>query len=192
MGIERYQWPGSTLSRIPFGIFTDEEVYQEEQARIFRGRTWSYLCLEAEIPSPGDFRTTFIGDTPVVVNRARDGTLHAFVNRCAHRGATVRREACGNATEHVCCYHQWCYDQTGKLTGVPFKRGVKGRGGHLQDSPEEPQDRPVDASGMDTQHGGRGLGETPHRPRQGIFGLRHLQPRSLSSAWWKGGIQFQS
>ncbi len=137
MGIERYQWPGTTLSRIPFGIFTDEEVYQEEQSRIFRGRTWSYLCLEAEIPAPGDFRTTFIGDTPIVVNRARDGALHAFVNRCAHRGATVRREACGNANEHVCCYHQWCYDQTGKLTGVPFKRGVKGRGGFPREAMNE-------------------------------------------------------
>ena len=132
MGLDRYVWPSETLSRIPFGVFTDEDVYRDEQERVFRGRSWSYLCLEAEIPSPGDFRTTFVGDTPVVVDRAADGSLHAFVNRCAHRGATVRRETSGNAKDHVCCYHQWCYDLTGKLVGVPFKRGVKGRGGFPQ------------------------------------------------------------
>ncbi len=129
MGVENYKWPSRTLSRIPFGIFTDPEVYRLEQEKIFQGQTWSYLCLEAEIPKEGDFKTVFVGEVPVVVNRANDGTLHAFINRCAHRGAIVRRESCGNAKEHVCCYHQWCYDQTGKLTGVPFKRGVKGQGG---------------------------------------------------------------
>lgn len=134
---QRYAWPGGKLQHVPFGIFTDEQVYQEEQTRIFRGHTWSYLCLEAEIPKPGDFKTLFVGDTPVVANRAQDGTLHAFVNRCAHRGATVRRETCGNAKDHVCCYHQWCYDLSGKLVGVPFKRGVKGRGGFPKEAMNE-------------------------------------------------------
>lgn len=137
MGMDRYQWPSENMARIPFGVFTDEDVYREEQERLFRGNTWSYLCLEAEIPNPGDFKTVFVGDTPIVVDRAQDGSLHAFVNRCAHRGATVRRESCGNAKEHVCCYHQWCYDLTGKLIGVPFKRGVKGRGGFPQASMKE-------------------------------------------------------
>ncbi len=138
MGVDRYCWPAGNLSRIPFGVFTDEEVYREEQERVFRGRTWSYLCLEAEIPNPGDFRTLFVGDMPVVVDRAQDGSLHAFVNRCAHRGATVRRESSGNAKEHVCVYHQWCYDLSGKLVGVPFKRGVKGRGGFPREAMNEP------------------------------------------------------
>lgn len=137
MAMDRYAWPGKALSRIPFGIFTDPEVYAEEQVRIFRGRTWSYLCLEAEIAQPGDFRTVFVGDTSVVVNRAKDGSLHAFVNRCAHRGAIVRREMYGNETDHVCVYHQWCFDQTGKLAGVPFKRGVKGRGGFPREAMNE-------------------------------------------------------
>ncbi len=134
---DNYTWPSANLSRIPFGIFIDDEVYQQEQDKVFKGRTWSYLCLEAEIAKPGDFKTLFVGDTPVVVNRDADGALRAFVNRCAHRGATVRREAFGNATDHVCCYHQWCYDLKGELVGVPFKRGVKGRGGFSKEAMNE-------------------------------------------------------
>jgi anthranilate 1,2-dioxygenase large subunit len=114
-------------------VFQDPAVYTEEQEKIWRGKTWSYVALEAEIPKAGDFKSTFVGDTPVVVTRAADGTLHAWVNRCAHRGAIVCRELRGNATTHTCVYHQWAYDPAGSLVGVPFRRGLGGRGGYPSD-----------------------------------------------------------
>src|SRR6476620_2264644 len=61
----------------------DPDAYQREQERIFRGPTWNFLGLEAEIPNPGDFRTTYVGDTPVIVNCDANGTIYALVNRCA-------------------------------------------------------------------------------------------------------------
>jgi anthranilate 1,2-dioxygenase large subunit len=125
----KVEWPREDYSRIPFWLYHDPEVYRQEQERIFKGRAWSYVALEAELPNPGDFRTTFIGDTPVIVARAEDGSLKAMVNRCAHRGAIVRRETRGNAKEHICIYHRWSYGQDGSLTGVPFLRGIKGKGG---------------------------------------------------------------
>ncbi len=100
---------------------------------MFRGPTWLFLGLEAEIPNAGDFRASWLGDTPVVYNRAFDGTVYTFVNRCAHRGALVRREPWGNAADHTCIYHRWCYDIEGNLIGVPFQRGVNGRGGMAHD-----------------------------------------------------------
>lgn len=126
-------WPREDYTRIPFRFYHDADLYREEMERIFRGPTWSYLCLEAEIPARGDFRTTQVGETPVVVTRRDDGGVAAFVNRCAHRGAIVRREAFGNAREHICVYHRWCYGQDGSLTGVPFRRGVGGKGGMPED-----------------------------------------------------------
>src|SRR3546814_4125394 len=54
-------------SEVPFRVFSSQEVYDREQERIFRGATWSFLGLEAEIPNVYDFKSTFIGDTPVVV-----------------------------------------------------------------------------------------------------------------------------
>jgi anthranilate 1,2-dioxygenase large subunit/terephthalate 1,2-dioxygenase oxygenase component alpha subunit len=66
---------------------------------------------------------------PVVVTRDRDGAVHAFENRCAHRGSLLCLKQRGEAREIVCVYHNWTYDLSGKLTGVAFRRGVGGKGG---------------------------------------------------------------
>ncbi len=117
-------FPQTDGSRIPYRVFSSQEVFDREQERIFRGPTWSFLGLEAEIPKVGDYKSTFIGDTPVVVTRTPDG-LSAWVNRCSHRGAMICREKKGNASSHTCVYHQWSFDQKGNLQGVPFRRGQK-------------------------------------------------------------------
>jgi anthranilate 1,2-dioxygenase large subunit len=122
-------WPRTDYSRVPYSIYHDPEIYAREQEMVFRGKIWNILCLEAEIPNPGDFQVCYVGDTPVVVNRDEDGSIYAFVNRCAHRGAEIVREPRGNATDHTCIYHAWCYSRKGDLTGVPFRRGANGKGG---------------------------------------------------------------
>jgi len=116
-------------SRVPYCLYHDPEAYQREHERIFRGPIWNFLGLEAEIPNPGDFRTTYVGDTSVIVNREANGTIHALVNRCACRGAQVRREMSGNGSEHACIYHQWCYGLDGRLHSIPFRRGIRSKGG---------------------------------------------------------------
>ena len=95
-------WPTLDYSRVPYRLYHDLEAYRREQEQIFRGPTWDFLGLEAEVPNPGDFRSTYLGDTPIVVNRDGNGAIHALVNRCAHRCAMVRREMSGNASEHTC------------------------------------------------------------------------------------------
>ena len=122
-------FPHADGSRVPYKVFSSQEVYEREQQKIFRGPTWNFVALECEIPNAGDYKSTFVGDTPVVITRAPDGTLAGWVNRCAHRGAIVCRQARGNATSHTCVYHQWSYDAKGNLEGVPFKRGQGGAPG---------------------------------------------------------------
>jgi len=126
-------FPREDGSRVPYEVFSSQEIYDLEQERIFRGPTWSFLALEAEIPKPGDYKSTFVGDTPVVVTRTEDGELAAWVNRCSHRGAMVCRNARGNASSHSCVYHQWSFDQRGNLLGVPFRRGQK----HMTGMPKD-------------------------------------------------------
>jgi phenylpropionate dioxygenase-like ring-hydroxylating dioxygenase large terminal subunit len=126
---ETYLWPEDGLTRIPDWVYTSTEIYEREVERIFHGPTWNFVALEAEIPNPGDFKRSFVGPSPVIVTRGRDGAVHVVENRCAHRGAELCRAYRGNAKELVCPYHQWTYDLSGKLIGVPFRRGLKKEGG---------------------------------------------------------------
>lgn len=126
-------WPADTQNTIPDWVYTNNAVYEREIERIFHGRTWNYVALEAEVPNPGDYKRSWVGPTPVVVARAQDGSLSVFENRCAHRGAEFCRSSRGNTREFVCPYHQWSYDLKGNLQGVPFKRGVNRLGGMPKD-----------------------------------------------------------
>jgi salicylate 5-hydroxylase large subunit len=127
------QWPAEGIARVPYWAYSDPAIYRAEQERVFCGRSWSYVALEAEIPNPGDYKRTFIGEKPVVVVRDREGALHCVENRCAHRGVQFCQKHLGNATEFMCPYHQWTYDLAGNLIGVPFRRGVKKQGGMPED-----------------------------------------------------------
>lgn len=125
----RFRWPDEGVARVPYWVYADPAVYAREQERIFAGRSWCYVGLTAEVPNTGNYKRSYVGDTPVVLTRDEDGELNVFVNRCAHRGVQFCREQLGHAEEFVCPYHQWTYDLQGSLIGVPFRRGVKGLGG---------------------------------------------------------------
>jgi anthranilate 1,2-dioxygenase large subunit len=58
-------FPRADGSRISYEVYTSPEIYELEQKRIFRGPTWSFVALEAELPNRSDFKSTFVGDTPV-------------------------------------------------------------------------------------------------------------------------------
>src|SRR5262249_24081170 len=95
-------WPGETLARVPYWAYQDEANYQAELRRIFEGPVWNYVCLESDVGSPGDYRTTFVGEMPVIVVRGADGLIHAFENRCAHRGALIALDDAGTARRFQC------------------------------------------------------------------------------------------
>lgn len=124
------QWPEGGEIRVPYWLFQREDVFQREQENLFQGKIWNYLCLESDIPNAGDYRTTFVSATPVVVTRGKEGDIHAFENRCAHRGSLICLEEQGNSAQGFSCvYHAWSYDLEGTLQGVAFMRGMKGQGG---------------------------------------------------------------
>ena len=130
---DQRSWPAAGICRAPYWIYEDPAIYLREQQRIFGGLAWSYVGLEVEVPRPGDFKRTFVGEQSVVLVRDAHGELGAVVNRCAHRGIEFCRSERGHAKRFVCPYHQWVYDLRGNLLGVPFRRGVHGRGGMPDD-----------------------------------------------------------
>jgi salicylate 5-hydroxylase large subunit len=122
----RPEWESKESSnRIPFAVYTDDDIYKRELERLFYHGHWCYVGLEAEIPESGDFKRTVIGERSVVMVRGADGAVNVVENVCAHRGMQFCRERHGNKKEFVCPYHQWNYKLNGDLQGVPFRRGVK-------------------------------------------------------------------
>src|ERR1700730_2341931 len=76
-------WLSNGAPMIPLPLYTDPEQYRLEQERIFKGPTWSFLCLASEIAKPGDYVATTIGETAVIVTRDAAEGGNRFVNRCA-------------------------------------------------------------------------------------------------------------
>ena len=124
-------WEGEGSSRVPFWAYTDPEIYRRELERFFYTGHWCYVGLEAEIPNPGDFKRTSIGERSVILVRDRDGAVNVVENVCAHRGVQFLRPRFGNRPDFICPYHQWCYSLKGDLQGVPLRKGVK-RDGQVQ------------------------------------------------------------
>jgi anthranilate 1,2-dioxygenase large subunit/terephthalate 1,2-dioxygenase oxygenase component alpha subunit len=122
-------WPGTALTRVPYWLYQDDANYRDELRRIFEGPVWNYVCLESDLERPGDFRTTFVGEMPVIAVRGEDAAIHCFENRCAHRGALIALDDAGTAKHFQCVYHAWTYDLRGNLIGVAFERGAGGGGG---------------------------------------------------------------
>jgi salicylate 5-hydroxylase large subunit len=127
---ETLVWSNAESSRIPFKVYTDDEIYRRELDAFFYNGHWCYVGLEAEIPNSGDFIRTLVGERSVVVIRDHDGSVNVVENVCAHRGVRFCRLRHGNVKLLTCPYHQWNYDLKGNLRGVPYRRGVK-RGGKV-------------------------------------------------------------
>ena len=130
---EPLAWPEGGVARVPFRVFSDAEIYALEQERIFKGPIWNFLCMEVDVAKPGDVRTTWVGETPVVVTHDQDGKLHAMINRCAHKGALVCLKQKENRESLTCVYHAWNYSLDGQLQTVAFRNGLKGKGGMPED-----------------------------------------------------------
>ncbi|MBT3370981.1 MAG: Rieske 2Fe-2S domain-containing protein [Rhodospirillaceae bacterium] len=126
-------WPNEGVTQVPYGLYDNSEIYARERERLFLGPTWNVLGFACEVPNPGDYKTTTIGDIPVVLVRGKDGSLKGFENRCSHRGSLLCLERFGNAKAFTCVYHAWSYDEDGNLVGVAFQNGVGGEGGMPDD-----------------------------------------------------------
>lgn len=94
-------------------IFTDAELFERELKQIFEGG-WVYLAHESQLRGPNDFMTTRIGTRSILLTRATDGSIKAFLNACPHRGTALARSEHGSKRMIVCPYHGWSFDSNGR------------------------------------------------------------------------------
>jgi len=122
------------IGEISREIFVNDEIYREEQERIF-ARAWLYVGHESQIKKPGDFVVSRMGEESVILTRDKAGKIHVFLNTCTHRGMKVCRYDEGNTVNFICPYHGWSFATDGRLVGVqdydnayqpPFDKGKWG------------------------------------------------------------------
>jgi len=106
-------------------IFVSEAIYGQELERVF-ARVWLFLGHESQIPRPGDYLVSSMGEESVIVCRDVAGRIRVFLNSCRHRGMKVCRYDEGNTREFMCPYHGWSYGTDGALVGVPFAKDAYG------------------------------------------------------------------
>jgi phenylpropionate dioxygenase-like ring-hydroxylating dioxygenase large terminal subunit len=110
--------PYTEAETLPAWCYTSEAVYQRELERIFR-RNWICLGHESQAAAPGDYFPFELAAVPLIIARDLDGTLHAFVNQCRHRGSRIVEQR-GHGRFLKCPYHAWAYGLDGKLAGTPL------------------------------------------------------------------------
>jgi len=112
------------LLRVSFSVFDDPDLADKERAVV---RRFPHIVAHVdELAKAGDFLTTELIGTPLLVVRQSDGSVKAFSNVCRHRGAKVEFAESGCKRVFACRYHNWSYGKDGSLRGMPHAEGFDG------------------------------------------------------------------
>ena len=111
------------LYRCKREMFTNQGLFDLEMKHIFEGN-WIYLAHESQVGKINDYYTTKIGRQSIFITRNKDNQLNAFINACAHRGATLARFKHGNKATYTCPFHGWTFNNSGKLLKIKDPEGT--------------------------------------------------------------------
>lgn len=103
--------------KVPTANYHNPERWQQEIDQVFK-RVPLALGFSNEFASAGSYRALKVTGVPIIMVRAEDGAMHAFVNMCSHRGNYVVPEGSGSAKSFRCNYHAWNYNLRGDLINV--------------------------------------------------------------------------
>src|SRR2546423_6561604 len=99
-------------------IFSHPDIYQQELEQVF-ARMWLFVGHESQIPNPGDFVRSRMGEEQVIVTRGRDNKIYVLLNSCPHRGNMVCRYDEGHGLAFQCSFHGWTFASDGTLINLP-------------------------------------------------------------------------
>jgi phenylpropionate dioxygenase-like ring-hydroxylating dioxygenase large terminal subunit len=112
--------------RVHRDVYLSDELFALEQERFF-ANTWLYVGHTSQVPNAGDFYSLDLAGRPVMMVRQADGKVRVLYNRCAHKGARLVSDECGNTGKFFRCpYHAWTYKLDGAPLAIPLKNGYEG------------------------------------------------------------------
>ncbi|MFD8340153.1 aromatic ring-hydroxylating dioxygenase subunit alpha [Streptomyces solisilvae] len=97
--------------------YTDPARFEAEKRKLFR-KLPVLAGLTRDVPNPGDKMLFEDAGPPILIVRAKDSVIRAYLNMCPHRAAKVV-EVCRPGSRMTCPFHSWTFDLDGKLIGMP-------------------------------------------------------------------------
>jgi len=143
--LDRSLHPFGESTMLPAAAYTSGDVLAWERRHLFAG-TWVCVGRQRDLDgrqdgSPVTQRAVMVGDVPVLLTFAADGTPRAFANTCRHRGhELVATDDSSRTRSVVCPYHGWSYRLDGSLQAAPEFRdaaGFRAEEHHLAELPLE-------------------------------------------------------
>lgn len=118
--LRRVLEPLAQAKALPRQTYVDPDIAALESHRLFAS-VWLCAAHQSELATPGSFvAVESFGERTVIV-RGADLELHAWADRCVHRG-TQMTEGSSGRLEHLelaCPYHGLRYDLTGRVFAPP-------------------------------------------------------------------------
>jgi Ring hydroxylating alpha subunit (catalytic domain)/Rieske [2Fe-2S] domain len=107
-----------TAGLLDRAVFSSESLYRQELSRIFR-RVWLFVGPENWARSTGEYFTSWMGETPVIVWRTAASALRIFVNQCSASDGVLTARERGVADNLTCSCHGFCYSSDGIVIDRP-------------------------------------------------------------------------
>ena len=125
MGVAAATSHGLMEASLARAAYCDAAVFSDEQ-RLAMATSWVCVGRTDSIgPEPGSFRLAPVAGERVLIVRGVDAALHAFANRCMHRGTELVDSTQASPTVCFdtvirCPYHFWAYGFDGALRASPW------------------------------------------------------------------------
>lgn len=109
--------------RVHRDVYLSDEIFALEQERLF-AKAWIFVGHGSQVPNVGDYVLQDVAGQQLILVRQADKSLAVLANRCAHKGALLVSNPCGNTGRAFRCpYHGWSFRLDGSLLGVPMQAG---------------------------------------------------------------------
>lgn len=102
-------------------LFHENNQFDKEINNCFI-KNWIFVGMLDQLPSINTWFTYEDKNMSLIITRGKDDRVHAFLNSCMHRGSRICNSRTGKGPL-ICPYHNWTYNCSGKLLGVPKRQG---------------------------------------------------------------------